>query len=292
MKKSLIKIFMIAATIAVLFSCLSFSCSAEETSHLHQPNLTASHPVYVYVVYNIDGNPEYIQSNDYDEEEQVYTVTTPDGITIRVWYPKGGLTLVIHEIKEAEPMKWFNGLFPECSRIQPYEIFFLEERGGRINLPDGIRIEMSGLLSTERMTLLNTDEEKTLLPARVDQGRLVFYSSADADYYVLGTLKPSALPQTGDEINLALWIGLAALALMGIMVVSALLLRPAKEDDEEEEDSEKERDFAAKEEDAQTFAPIEKEGGARRRGQKAPIEAGVSPELNRYLNEVEDSPEG
>ena len=292
MKKSAIRSIITIALVAILFSCLSFSCFAAETSHIHQPQMSASHAVYVRVIYNIDGKADYYKSDDYNEQGQYYTVTTPDGITFRVYYPKGGLTLVIHEIKEEAPLSWFNSLFPECKSITPYEIFFLNEWGGRVNLPDGIKIEIEGALPQEVMTLLNTKEQKTRLDAKVVDGVLTFYSSADADYYVLGMLKPQlapTLPQTGDDSFIALWIAIMALSIMGIMIIAAFLLRPRDEDEEEAEDESAHRSAPCEGEDeAQRTAPCENEGGDRRRGQKNLSE--IPKEMNCYLNEVEERP--
>lgn len=292
MKKCIIKSMIIIALVAILFSCLSFSCFAAETSHIHQPQMSASHPVYVYVVYNIDGKPDYTKSDDYDEEQQVYTATTPDGLTVRVWYPKGGLTLVVHEIKEEEPLKWFNSLFKECSSIKPLEIFFLTERGGRLNLPDGVRIELSGILPQEMMTLLTSKEEKNRLNIRQVDGKLTFYSDADTDYYVLGILKPTLRPETGDDSLIALWIALAALSIMGIMIIAAFLLRPSPDDDEEDDEAvAAHRTVPCAEEGgeaAHRTVPCAEKGGARRRAHKST--GAIPEEMNCYLNEVEERP--
>lgn len=228
MKRSLLKGIFTIATVAILFVCLSFSCMAAEENqvdHLHQPKLTASHPVYVSVIYNIDGKPDYTKSEEYDPKKQVYTATTPSGLEVEVWYPEGGLTLVIHEIKEKEPLKWFDRVFPDCKKITPLEIFFLTPEGYRKNLPPGTKVTLSGLSEEQYMVFLSKKEVKDRLPYGVKDGKLTFYSTKGSDYYVLCI--GGDLPATGDASHNEIWLLLMLLSIIGIIWVSIALKRQA-----------------------------------------------------------------
>ena len=118
----------------IFFSC-SINCYAAEYKE------TRTGDVYgKYNFYSNEGLYTAVSSDDF------YEVTTDDGVHIRVSRLNPELTLVVHQISKSEKecYNWFESCVSQnVVSFIPYDIFFLDPSGDRVELAPDIEITIS-----------------------------------------------------------------------------------------------------------------------------------------------------
>ena len=203
---------------------LSVGCfAAEET--LTNDKLSASHIVtakYVCDYYNME---HYTAAEDADEDG-LYTATTESGLKIEVRSDKKGLILIVHEITEADKKaaEWFKEQFQGMKNIAPLEIFFIDETGKRIDLPNGTEITLSNLKADQYIIGFSSKGRKNRYAEAVKGGKITIQSASGSDYYVVCTPgKAAGQPQTGDEAILWPFMAMMAISAAGVVIVGKKL---------------------------------------------------------------------
>ena len=181
-----------------------------------------------------------------DLEDASGTATMEDGAIIHVSdAPENAVSLVIYAIPkdEKEIWAWFN----ECLKnagvlVQPYDIYFLDNNGNRLNA-DGAKISIERNGSSKNLSVygVTTDGTAAELESSFANGVIVFITNG-SHYYVLAeqsdessSTEPSEpedkpenkpedggdSPQTGDESNLQLWSVLLLISTVMLLLLFA-----------------------------------------------------------------------
>lgn len=130
-----------------------------------------------------------------------YAVTTDDGIQITVNSNNLNLVLVVHQIteKEKEAYDWFKSCMPQSViRFIPYDIYFLNASGNRIELSSEDAITISIYKSTQYVVGLSCDGTLMDISYSKNDYNVTFKVANSSNYYILceamGDVKS---PQTG-----------------------------------------------------------------------------------------------
>ena len=190
----------------IFFSC-SINCYAAEYKETCTGNVFGKYNFYsnerIYTAISNDGS---------------YKVTTDKRVHIRVSCSRTELTLVVHEISknEKECFDWFVSCIPQdVVSFIPYDIFFLDPSGDRVELAPDMEMAISKSQANESMLWLSYDGTATALTYTVNNDILVLKTTNSGGYYLLyENMSEAQSPQTGDTSNIHFWILLLILSLV------------------------------------------------------------------------------
>lgn len=184
----------IAYFITALFILLS--CSADSFAAEHEDLLTGN----VYGKFNYYSNAEMYTDTSTNGE---YVITADNGIQISISSDIFELMLVVHQITEndKECYAWISSrVSQEASDFIPYDIFFIDADGNRIELPDEAVISIKVPDSINSIIGLSFDGDITNIPYSCKNGSLNFTPVTFGNYYVLcKKVKEQTSPKTGDD---------------------------------------------------------------------------------------------
>ena len=197
--------------ILLLFFSCSINCYAVEY------NETRTNDVYgKYNYYSNEGMYTAVSSGC------SYEVTTDNEVHIKVSYSRTELTLVVHQISKNEKAcyDWFEScITQDVVSFIPYDIFFLDSSGDRVELASDIEITVSKSHSNESVLSLSYDGTATPLTHSVNGDTLVFKTTNNGGYYLLCENKnETQSPQTGDTSNIHLWIVLLIVSIVMLII--------------------------------------------------------------------------
>lgn len=196
----------------IFFSC-SINCYAAEYKETRTGDVYGKYNFYsnegIYTAISSDGS---------------YEVTTDNEVHIKVSYSRTELTLVVHQISKNEKAcyDWFEScISQDVVSFIPYDIFFLDSSGNRVELASDIEITISKSHSNESVLSLSYDGTATPLTYSVDGDTLVFKTTNNGGYYLLCENKNEAQsPQTGDTSNIHLWIVLLIVSMVMLIIIT------------------------------------------------------------------------
>lgn len=206
------RILSFVTTLFVLFSC-SINCLAAEYKDMQSGS--------VYGKFNYYSNPGMYTATSTDGS---YEVITDNGVQIKVSSSTTELTLVVHQISKSEKEchNWFEScVTQDVVNFIPYDIFFLDSSGKRIELSPDIEITISKTQVNESVLWLSYNGTATPLTYTVNGDRLVFKATNIGGYYLLcENMSETQSPQTGDTSNIHFWILLLIVSLV-LLVITA-----------------------------------------------------------------------
>lgn len=183
------RIVSFVAVVLIFFSCY-VNCYAAEYEETYMGN--------VYAKINYSSDSKVYTATPIRGQ---YALTTDDGIQITVDSNNLDLVLVVHQIteKEKEAYEWFKSCMPQSViRFIPYDIYFLNASGDRIELSSEDAITISIYKSTQYVVGLSCDGNLIDISYSINNYNVTFKASSSSNYYVLcealGSVKS---PQTG-----------------------------------------------------------------------------------------------
>lgn len=205
----------ILSSIVVLF--IFFSCSINCYAAEYKETRTGD--VYgKYNFYSNEGIYTAISSDGY------YEVTTNNEVHIKVICPRTELTLVVHQISknETECYDWFEScISQDVVSFIPYDIFFLDSSGERVELAPDIEITITKSQANESVLWLSYDGTATPLAHSVNGDALAFKTTNSGGYYLLcENMSEAQSPQTGDTSNIHLWIVLLIVSMVMLIITT------------------------------------------------------------------------
>ena len=141
-------------------------------------------------------------------ENGEYTVTLDNGISVTVRSEDEDMRLVVREITEDDEKayEWFESCVDNMTEdFAPLDIYFIDEAGNRVELPDGTDITISTNGKSQYIVALSYDGEATKLTMSSSDGAFTFDSNDKYGYYIVCEAPYDVQsPQTGDCINATL----------------------------------------------------------------------------------------
>lgn len=196
----------------IFFSC-SINCYAAEYKETRTGDVYGKYNFYsnegIYTAISSDGS---------------YEVTTDNGVHIKVNCSRTELTLVVHQISklEKECYDWFESCFSQdVASFIPYDIFFLDSSGERVELAPDMEMAISKSQADESVLWLSYDGTTTTLTYTVNNDELVFKTTNIGGYYLLyENMSEAQSPQTGDTSNIHFWILLLIISLVMLVITT------------------------------------------------------------------------
>lgn len=205
----------ILSSIVVLL--IFFSCSAN--CYAAEYNETRTGGVYgKYNFYSNEGIYTAVSNNG------CYELTTDDGVKIKIYSSSIDLTLIVHQISkgEKECYNWFENCIPQnVVSFVPYDIFFLDPSGERVELTSDIEIAISESHTNESILWLAYDGSTFSIKHYVNDNSLVFKTISNGGYYLLcKNASEIQSQQTGDVSCLYLWSTLFLVSLIVFIIIT------------------------------------------------------------------------
>ncbi len=204
------QIFSIIVSIIVLSSC-TITCFATE----HNEDFDHT----VYGKYNYFSN-EGIYTTNADNDE--YSITTKEGLQISVESNDLDLILVVHQIslENKDFYDWFyNQIDNSEKNITPYDIYFLNTDGERIELSSEDIIKIQASNSTQHISKLSYEGKVYDVSHFNIDGYLSFKADNANGYYFVSERQEIHSPATGDYNHIEIWCSLMFLCTLNIIIM-------------------------------------------------------------------------
>lgn len=211
-----------ALIVVLLFGCIQ-TTSASKAKTIDK--MGQSFSISVKAVFKESGYSNVYKSNTSGDYS---SITTRNGITVAVTSAEefeSDIRLVVREIskEETEAYDWFSSVMKEVGTdILPFDIYF-EKDGQRITLNSKIQIIITlpdGYMSPF-ICYVTTDSKVKALQSNIKDGKISFEAEHHC-YYVLADKIKGISPQTGDNVDLLLYIALV------VFTASILMYRHLK----------------------------------------------------------------
>ncbi len=205
----------IASVIAVFISCLfSINCFAAEYSE----ELKSS----VYGKYNYYSN-EGIYTTTADNGE--YSLTTENGVLISVASLNSDYVLVVHQIS-SENKDFYDWFYNQIDNLEknavPYDIYFLNGDGERVELSSEDTIKIQASNSSQHISKLSYDGKIYDVSYSNSNGYLIFNADSTDGYYFVSEHREIHSPATGDYSRIEIWSSLMFLCALNIIIMIIL----------------------------------------------------------------------
>lgn len=190
----------------IFFSC-SINCYAAEYKETRTGD--------VYGKYNYYSNKGIYTATVSDGS---YEVITDNGVQIKVSCSSTELTLVVHQISKSEEecYNWFEScVSQDVISFIPYDIFFLDSSGEKVELSPNMEITISKTKANESILLLSYDGTATPLTYTVNGDRFVLKATNSGGYFLLcENMSEAQVPKTGDTSHIHLWTFLVVVSVV------------------------------------------------------------------------------
>lgn len=207
------RILFSVVVLLIFFSC-PINCFASKYEEPHTGN--------VYAKVNYYANPEIYTA---DSDNSQYVITTDDGTQITVHSNNLDLVLVIHQITkdEKESYEWFESCVAQSEiSFIPYDIFFLNASGERIELSHENEIAISPSNSAQYVLGLSYEGTVTDIPYSIIGDYITFTATDTSNYYLLcKSTSNTNNPQTGDTVNV--YTSFLILIINGALLLCSIL---------------------------------------------------------------------
>ncbi len=187
----------------VLLFCCTVGCLADEPyTKTYTENVIGK-----YVRYTKEAG--YI--TDDEPEDNIYTVVTPDGGKISVVTEADGVTLVVYPIttKDKDAYKWLKKKLPNTvGSFEAFDIFFIDENGKRLEMPEDAKIKMYGAKKDQFVLGVTADGKVSEIKAAILNKVATFSANKEYRYYLLCNKSVLNIPgvDTGDATVIGFWI--------------------------------------------------------------------------------------
>lgn len=207
------RILSIITVLFVLFSC-SINCFAAGNGNTISGN--------VYGKYNYFSDANVYTANS---DNGKYQIETEDGVKIIIRSKSSDLILIVHQISkdEKEAYEWIKSCVPQSIiRYIPYDIFFLNASGERIELSSEDEVTISSINQNQYILGLSSDGNITEISCAKYNERITFKVSTISNYYLLCE-KAMAVnsPPTGDTSNIYLWLILLLVSFVCLIITAS-----------------------------------------------------------------------
>ncbi len=208
-------------SILLLLSCTvtSFAQEYDSVNNSAEINVSAK---YSY----------YTNDNIYTAEDNngLYSLELGNGLKVYVNSPnQKSAILVVHLINEndTEAYKWFiDNLDSESGKIFPFDIYFRDVSGNRIELDKSAEIKITFAETSKKYKAVTLSSNGKLddLKFTLNNNNITFKAVPHNYYIVIENVIDSDIgttsPPTGDNSNIKLYVCLLIVSMLGIVLVS------------------------------------------------------------------------